>query len=362
MKIPVVFDNIIFSLQKTGGISVVWFELINRIFKDEEVEISFWEYHGAIANIFRKKINLTRNVVYLKSSFNMSLKRYINPVVKKDGKFIFHSSYYRICRNKNAINITTVHDFTYEYFFGGVKRMVHSWQKARAIKRADYIICISENTKKDIVRFFPFVDESKIRVIYNGVSSDFCVLDRKWLINDLPYEKYSYILFVGSRAAYKNFALCVETVAKTSFNFVIVGNELTKGEILLLDTKLGKHRYQYVGRVSNKELNTLYNYAFCFLYPSSYEGFGIPILEAQNAGCPVIAYNNSSIPEVIGETPLLINSLEISEILSCLQLLENLENREQIICKGCENAERFSWNKMYRQVLDLYIEAFNTIK
>ena len=116
-----------------------------------------------------------------------------------------------------------------------------------------------------------------------------------------------------------------------------------------------------MGRISNRQLNILYNGAKAFVYPSSYEGFGIPVLEAQRAGCPVIAYNSSSIPEIIGDTPLLMNSLDEVELCSKLELLSDEKLCLDVIQKGLENAKRFSWNKMYEQLASLYEEAYNEI-
>ena len=109
--------------------------------------------------------------------------------------------------------------------------------------------------------------------------------------------------------------------------------------------------------VSDYELNNLYNGAYAFVYPSSYEGFGIPILEAQRAGCPVIAYNASSIPEVIGDTPLLMNNLTTDELLGKLSLLKDINKRQDIIQKGYINAMKFSWDKSFEKLMEVYNEA-----
>ena len=105
---------------------------------------------------------------------------------------------------------------------------------------------------------------------------------------------------------------------------------------------------------SNEELNLLYNSVEYLLYPSSYEGFGIPILEAQRSGCPVITLNNSSIREVSGGYTLLMESANISEFKKKNEILSHNLIKEQIIAAGLENAKRFSWDKMSNQYLDLY--------
>lgn len=353
-----VLDNVIFSLQKSGGISVVWQEFIQRLLYTPNLLLYFIEYNHCNENLNREKLDIPQEYILKKKCFLLQLFRYFNPKVKNKSKFIFHSSYYRTCSNKYAINITTVHDFTYEYFTSGLKRKVHCWQKYRAIRNSDYIICISENTKRDLLKFLPDIDEKRVRVIYNGVSDDYYPIKKKSDIR-LPFPLYSYVIFVGARGGYKNFELAVDAVAASDYKLLIVGGELSQEEVRLLNLKL-PGRYKEVGHINNADLNVLYNGALALIYPSRYEGFGIPVLEAQKAGCPVIACNISSIPEIIGQTPLLLDELSVEAVVESLNLLSNGEIRQEVINKGLENAGRFTWDKMYEQVLSLYNEAWET--
>jgi mannosyltransferase len=352
----IIFDNIIFSLQKAGGISVVWYELLKRILSDKEtIDKYFIEYTNQ--NICRKYLNIPDDNILKKSSFLLFIRRYLNQHINGNEQFIFHSSYYRTAFNKNAINITTVHDFTYEYYSKGLRKRIHSWQKFGAIRNSDYIICISENTKNDLLKFLPDVDKKKIKIIYNGVSDNyFPIKDDN--IPQLPFKKNNYVLFVGSRAVYKNFDLTIRAVALSKYNLVIVGPPLSGKEKSFLDKTIGALRFKYIGYISDEELNIVYNNAFSLLYPSVYEGFGIPVLEAQKAGCPVIAYNGSSIPEIIGNTPLLLNDLSAEQIVSCFNVLENEQCRTEIINNGLENVKRFTWDRMYKQIIGIYKEAW----
>lgn len=354
----IIYDNIAFSNQKIGGISVVWFELLKRIVLDKRFSVLFIEYTGSERNVLRKNLKIPKENILHRNIFFPKIKRYLNPNISSKDKFLFHSSYYRTSNNPNAINITTVHDFTYEYFSNGIKRFIHSWQKNRAIKKSDYIICISENTKKDLLRFVKGIDTKKIRIIYNGVSDEYFSIKDSYS-NELPFEKNSYVLFVGARSGYKNFSFAVDVMSQSDLNFVIVGSELSKKELVFLNAKIDPSRYKIFTHISNNNLNIIYNNAFCLLYPSKYEGFGIPILEAQKAGCPVIAYNSSSIPEIIGDITLIFNDFTVGTILKLFNLIENSDKRKLIINDGIINASRFSWDEMYKNVLALYLEAFN---
>ena len=176
------------------------------------------------------------------------------------------------------------------------------------------------------------------------------VKTNRW--NDLG----DYVVFVGSRQPYKQFEFTARALKDTPYKMAIVGGELNDQEIAFLNKTLGNDRYYYTGFLTNKELNELYNQAICLSYPSVYEGFGIPVLEAQRAGCPVIAFNASSIPEIIGDNTLLLNKLSIEEFHSKLQLLKDTTKREAVIRKGLHNSQRFSWEKMGMEYVELYKE------
>lgn len=349
-----ILDNIIFSLQKSGGISVVWLNIIKSLINHNK-SFECIEYCDAKDNMCRKLLDINNLRYNYKYKLPFALERYSNPKISIKSPFIFHSSYYRTCAKKNAINVTTVHDFTYEYLGGGLAKKVHCWQKYNTIRKSDYIVCITENTKKDLLHYLPDIDPSKIRVIYNGVSDAFYPLEHK---NENPLGKY--VLFIGWRVNYKNFKPTVEALVDTDYKLAIVGPSLNSHEEDYLDKTIGKDRYKTFVRISDEELNELYNNAYALAYPSEYEGFGIPVLEAQRAGCPVIAYNGSSIPEIIGDKSLLLNKVCVSEIQEKLSLLENEGFRQSIIQCGFENAKKYSWDKMGEEYISLYNEIENS--
>jgi len=344
----IIYDNIIFSWQECGGISVVWSNLLSRIIK-KQTDIHILEYEGAEDyNLSRKGIDIPPHMILKLNRTLFKLKRYLNPSSSwgdDHNKFIFHSSYYRTMNNSNAINITTVHDFSYELFEKNwLKRRVHCWMKHRAILHSDHIVCISENTRKDLFRFLPNVPAEKVSVIYNGIDSRF---------HRLPnVHTQEYVLYVGKRSGYKNFDALIQPLAQLDLHLKIVGPPLTNKETRKM--KSAKLHFEYCGKITDEKLNSLYNEAFCLFYTSLYEGFGLPILEAQQAGCPVIALNSSSIPEVIGDQRLLIDQVSEDSIGHAINLLNDPEQRELIIEQGLRNVKRFSWDKMAEEYYNLY--------
>lgn len=343
----ILLDNIIFSLQKAGGISTYWYELASRAIR-YNCDVVFFEGKWVNNNYsFFKLNNLNRKIVYFYDKF-LFLNRFLKVNLSIfNTKFIFHSSYYRVNSCSKAINVVTVHDFIHEFYYSGLRKIINSYLKRRAIFSADAIITVSNNTKLDLLKLYPNVNKDKIRIIHNGVSEDFFSIEKH------SYES-NYFLFVGSRESYKNFDFVVKCVSKVkNKDLYIVGGKLSKKEMEFLEFHLSG-RWKLFQHISNKELNILYNNAKALLYLSSYEGFGIPLLEAMKCGCPFIALNTSSIPEVAGQAGVLIRELNVKYFLEALLYIDN--NRTEIVNLGFIQASKFSWDECFNKTLNLYNE------
>lgn len=358
----IILDNIVFSLQKSGGISTLWGELLQKLQVAQFYKPIYLEYKNAKDNIVRKEIDIQLEKVNNEKKNHLHIERFSSPrLTKENNKFLFFSSYYRTSSNKHAINVTLVHDFTHEHYHKGLRKIIHSRQKKRAINKADGIICISENTKKDLLHFFPQENPEKIRVIYNGVADHFFKIKPTPTWDEIgpnygKLEGKKNIIFIGSRSGYKNFDLAVEVMAllPETYELIIVGSALTEQEERNLQKKLVKGNYTVFSNIDNATLNKIYNKCFALLYPSSYEGFGIPVLEAMKAGIPVIAQNCSSIPEVAGDAAILINNMNPINICEEILKLEDENYHYLISNKGLQQAKLFSWDK----TMDQYLEFF----
>jgi glycosyltransferase involved in cell wall biosynthesis len=242
--------------------------------------------------------------------------------------------------------------------------------RRRNLQRAQFIIAVSEATKHDVERFYR-IPESKIKVIYNALderlSQAHPTLDSKSV-----FERYQihdpYLLFAGSIRPHKNITRLIEAFAVarselkdhplySRLKLLIIGDELAKHQALRRTVVISRVQgdVRFLGFVPYEILKTFYQNAAAFVFPSLYEGFGLPPLEAMAFGTPVLASNTSSLPEVVGDAAILVNPENVFEIARGIkQILCDENTRSQLIRKGFEQIQKFSWLKSAQKTLDLY--------
>ncbi len=236
-------------------------------------------------------------------------------------------------------------------------------------KRADIIITVSNYSKKDIIEKLG-VKEDKIKVIYHGIDGEFFHPS----LNEEILKKYKitkkFILYVGAIAPRKNLKRLVlgfERIKKRfNYQLVIVGPKgwLYPDFFQLLDQLPGKIREDIIltGYYTRKDLPCLYSHAEVFVLPSVYESFGLPVLEAMACGCPVITSNISAMPEVAGDSAVLVNPYSVDEIASSIKkVLSDEQLRKNMRLKGLERAKQFSWEKTARETLKVYKEVHEEV-
>lgn len=239
--------------------------------------------------------------------------------------------------------IVTHHDITYIRFpnsyswkFRLFYRTLAPLMMANCIK----LITVSNFSKKEIIEYYN-IPKSKVIVIYNAVGSSFSNFDNK----SSDEEDDSYALAVSSPNVHKNFSGMIQAFSSTKgdLKLKIIGSASKSFNSLDFSAE-NDPRIEFLGRVEDSELIKLYQNAKYFIFPSFYEGFGIPPLEAQACGCPVVSSDRASLKEVLQDSALFFDPAKKSEIIEALQIIDSDETlRKELIDKGIENLKRFSW-------------------
>jgi mannosyltransferase len=354
MIADVVLDCIVFDLQPSGGISRYWVNLIYGLADlPAGPRLHLLVNEKAATESALRVMSLARGNprLTLHPYRTRPLDRIRSPAIPKylQERAVFHSSYYRSAPRMR--NVLTVHDFTYEDMVGGWRAFAQHWQKSQAVSRSSAVVCVSESTRQDFRRRFPKYQTGPIEVIHHGVEEYFCPGGNP---GEGAPANPEYVLFVGRRDPYKNFWCVVEAVKRSSpLRLAIVGPPLSVDEQARLDTELGG-QYDLRPNVNDAELIELYRNALALAYPSRYEGFGLPLLEAMACGCPAVALRASSIPEVAGEGAMLLDEATPSSILHALEKLRDDGPREALIQRGLAQAARFSWARAAARHCALY--------
>jgi len=239
----------------------------------------------------------------------------------------------------------------------------------RRFRRAARVIAISHATKSDIVRMLDIPDP-KVVVTHLGVNLTVFQPNRANGYEQILEERYGvrrpYVLYVGKIEPRKNPVTLIEAFDRISDKFpdhhlVLAGNRGWDYEAVYTAAAAARHRewIRFTGFVSEADLPALYAGADLFVYPSSYEGFGFPVLEAMACGAPVITSNVSSLPEVAGDAALLVNPLDVGELAAAMErILSDPTLREVLRVRGLEQARRFTWEETARRTLQVYEEAY----
>ena len=361
----ILYDGQVFSFQDYGGISRYYFEIIRHLLPLKDVAPNLLVRYSN--NIFLKNLPIqdirplfpSRRIKGKFELLKFLNRRFVQKNFLRYGTpDIFHPTYYDpyFLRFIGDIPfVVTVYDMVHELYPDQFHPIDYSAKNKRIVtSRANRIIAISENTKKDLVRLFHLSPE-KIDVIplAAGLSPDF---------QQKPSLQFpeNYFLYVGKRNTYKNFNVLLnamrgmkETIS-TCYLICAGGGALSASERQQIQT-LGLDGSIMQMEVSDSQLAYLYSHAKALVYPSQYEGFGIPILEAFVCGCPAIASNSSSLPEVGGSAALYFHPSDVSTLTAILSEVWTKQGlADDLRARGRERARLFSWEQTARKTLDTY--------
>jgi len=378
----ILYDHQIFTWQNYGGISRYFCELMTQFIPGPCVDFRlalrysqnehlhqnprlyrFWTQRNnffsdsRFFSAFQKKIHV--NVLnHIFNNQRESVKQ-----IKAQEFDLFHPTYYDPYFLKHLGNkpyVLTIYDMIHEIFPDTFdKNDLTRNRKKTLVDNAKQIIAISDNTKKDIVKYLD-VPEDKIQVIYLADSlSQMKNAEFSYVPGSIRVPKH-YLLFIGNRLGYKNFSFLIEglfPVLKTNADLHIVcagGGYFSNSEkrmIRNMNMVTRIHHYP----ADDATLQHVYKNAYAFIFPSLYEGFGIPVLEAFSLGCPAMLSSTSSLHEVGGDSALYFDPHDRTSLTNAVeQILSDGTLRKNLITKGFERSKLFSWEKTASMTKKVY--------
>jgi glycosyltransferase involved in cell wall biosynthesis len=356
----ILFDHQIFGAQRFGGISRYFVELAKNLIKnDNDVNILAPVHFNRHLDDYNREKYIKYNH-YIDVNFRgipraiQFLNQHLSPCFFRDSKVdLIHETYYNYKSFKsNLPRIVTIHDMTDEVLgrsFGVISSV--SKLKKRAVDGADHVICVSKNTQKDLIEIFG-ISEKKTSVVHHGYSI--------FKSNGKIESSKPYILFVGNRSYYKNFFGLINAFSKSEkinqyFNLVAFGGTAFSSSELNLINQLRLNGKVFHVSGNDSLLAQYYRGASSFIYPSYYEGFGMPLLEAMYYSCPVVCSNTSCMSEIAGNAAIYFDPSKEDQIINSLELsIFDSEIRQNKIVNGLERVALFSWNKCSIETEKIY--------
>lgn len=357
----IVFDGLIYSLQNQGGISRYFDELINGLAEKQDCKVVVLMRKDKLNKSFNSKvkIEIINSTIHTNNKFLKYLSVFIDSI--KTQKFlqnrkdlqdaILHHTYYRHFNGIDNKQVITVHDLTHELFpnlFEGLLNTFYTYNKKRSILATDTLIAISQNTKNDLINLYK-IHPDKIKVVYHGVSPKFTQIEKNK--KDEPF-----FLFVGNRDKHKNFPFLLETYGswpkKNDYDLICLGGgEFDKEETKLINDLNLSSIVKQIPKVTDADLVSYYNNATALIYPSLYEGFGLPILEAIACGTPVICSDIPVFHEVGGKFPLFFTNSYI-DLIRCLDEVTN--NIYTVPANPTKWVQQFTWVETTDKTIAVY--------
>jgi glycosyltransferase involved in cell wall biosynthesis len=307
----------------------------------------------------------------LEPSPNYSLREQVHVpwVLRRERPDLYHAPHYVLPAGVRCPSVVTIHDCIHLMFPQYLpNRLAYAYARAQmwsAARRSDCILTVSEASKRDILHLFN-VPPEKIVVVYNAIDSHFAVTPSEDAVSRVR-ERYQldhkFVLYVGNIKPHKNLVRLIEAFHQlrqgelADLKLLIIGDQISK----LPSLRRAVHRHKlhkqvrFLGYVADDQLAILYRLASVFVFPSLYEGFGLPPLEAMASGTPVVASNVSSLPEVVGDAAVLVNPYDVDAIVDGLRrVLTDPALAADMSRKGIERAREFSWERSVAKTWAVY--------
>ncbi len=360
----ILYDGFTYRMQSRGGINRVFNEILSRLSGEQRGQLLLTGYspHG---NLYTPGSNLEVTVsrrirphrlfgILEQYQFMKSIERFKPDILHPT----YYGTLYKNLWNRKEKIVLTVHDMVHEIYpelldpEGEYRK-----EKKQAIEKADHFITVSKNTKADLQEYYD-IPEDQISVVYNGAPDP--VRPESKPEGEITSPK-RYFMYVGSRAVYKNFTFLLQAFSKIQgstegdLKLKVIGPEPNAEEQRTINDLKLHECIEFDSQAKDSDLSEYYSHAIALIYPSLYEGFGIPPLEAMAHDTPVICSETSSLPEVVGDAAVLIDPHSLDSLVEGMRALahDNVD-RKELIKRGREQLKHFSWDKTYQETIEVY--------
>lgn len=358
----VAFDEQIFAIQRHGGISRMFAELI-RAFVAGRSGVEVAPLHAPIINryVLDDPVLARATGARAASTEWSALARYFTRVSRRADADVVHNTFYLphgLVSSRGAARVVTVHDMIPELLPETRRRLDFLTLKRRYVTEADHVICVSEWTRRDLERIYGPLRAS-ISVVHHGV-------DPRFAPGAAPLEQFPsrYLLFVGNRGSYKDADVLFRALQGLPSDIALVcvgGGSLTSQERVRLRS-LGIEDRVSQTTLPDSEMASAYGNALAFVFPSRFEGFGLPILEAMACGAPVVLARATAFPEVGGDAARYFEPGDDRDLIGVLREIVGSEAaRAELGLRGLERARAFSWSAAAARTAEAYAEAMDTL-
>jgi glycosyltransferase involved in cell wall biosynthesis len=310
-----------------------------------------------------------RTVLEPSPNYSLREQMHVPWLLRRERPDVFHAPHYVLPPAVGCRSVVTIHDCIHLMFPQYLpNKIAYAYARASmwaAVKRSDRILTVSEASKRDILHFFDVAPE-KIVVVYNAIDDHFWLTppdEEVARVRERYQLDHQFILYVGNIKPHKNLVRLIEAFAalrRSGFDelkLLIIGDEISKLPALrraVHGHKLHKH-VRFLGYVSDDTLRVLYRLASVFVFPSLYEGFGLPPLEAMASGTPVVTSNQSSLPEVTGDAAVLVDPYDVGSIVGGIRrVLSDPDFAAALRRRGPERAREFSWARSVDSTRTVY--------
>lgn len=360
----VLYDGQIFSLQPFGGVARYFSNLISSLPKEIIPLIIACRERGKppLQPLHQNsKIFSFPRFGFRPGCLAFRVEQiYFRKVAVYSKADIIHPTYYYLLLGKNVEKlkkpiVVTLYDLLHEIFPREIDpKQYHARAKKEILKRAQHIICISERTRRDLIEYYPEF-EHKASVVHLAPDQHM-----KSLASEQSLVNKPYFLFVGQRKSYKNFDLVVRAFSQfakqiPNVDLLVAGPALSTSELAMFKNLGIEDRVKYFGLTSDSDLATLYRHSLALIYPSLYEGFGLPPLEAMLCQTAAICSSTSALQEVVGDAALIFDPYSDADLLRAMKEIFDCENKRLDLIKlGKIQVEKFNVERMMQETLEIY--------